>query len=106
LLLQPADREIFEVHLAHQLRVVQIAAVEDVGLFSAKAFDETRDDSARFVDCLQIPSRQSLLQHDEDTNGAGVSSSMDTTHESVGSIVRTELSRWPGSRQMVFVQAA
>lgn len=36
---------------------------------SSMIFDETRDDSACFVACLQIPSRRSLLQQDEDANG-------------------------------------
>jgi hypothetical protein len=36
--------------------------------FSSKILDETRDGSARFVACLHIPSRRSLLQHDEDAN--------------------------------------
>ena len=39
------------------------------GLLVSKAFDETRDDSARLVACLLIPSRRSLLQHDEYTKG-------------------------------------
>ena len=38
-------------------------------LLIAKTLDETRDDSARLVACLQIPSRRSLLQHDEYMKG-------------------------------------
>jgi hypothetical protein len=39
------------------------------GFLVAKVFDEAGDDSARFVAYLQILSRRSLLQHDEDAKG-------------------------------------
>ena len=48
---------------------------EEIGLFGSfrwfgsEAFDETRDDSARFVAFLQLPSRRSLLQYDEYAKG-------------------------------------
>ena len=37
---------------------------------SSKIFDETRDDSARIVAFLEIPSRRSLLQHAGDVTNA------------------------------------
>src|SRR5437016_609643 len=65
-----------------------------------------RDASSMSVLKRGAQSRRSADRRKKPVDDAGAFLSLDTHHENVGSIVRIESSRLPGSRQMVFVLAA